>query len=149
MVMEKDRVQIIEANIDDMSPQIYEYLLERLMAEGALDAYLQNIIMKKGRPAVKVSVICEGKDTKKLSEIILGETTTIGVRILDAERLKLPRKMANVKTKYGQIPVKISKGVATWTITPEYDACVKIARQKKVPLRKVICAAKDAAELLG
>lgn len=143
--MEKDRVKIIEANIDDMNPQIFEYLLERLMDEGALDAYLQNIIMKKGRPAIKVSVICADKAVDKMARILMEETTTIGIRVTDADRLKLPRKIISIRTKYGVIPVKVSEFGGIRTVTPEYDYCAKIARVKKVPLRKVICEAKIAA----
>ncbi len=146
--MERDGVKLIEANIDDMNPQVYEYLLERLMDEGALDAHLQNIIMKKGRPAIKVSVICVVKDVEKMAGILMEETTTIGVRVLDAQRLKLPRKIVKVNTKYGIVPVKISEYGGIRTVTPEYDDCARIAKAKKVPLREVICEANDAAKML-
>ncbi|MFH1443404.1 MAG: nickel insertion protein [Candidatus Micrarchaeota archaeon] len=146
--MEKDRVLLMEANIDDLNPQIYEYLLERLFENGALDAYLQNIIMKKGRPSIKLSVICKKKNRDKLAKIIFEESTTIGIRFIGMERLKLNRKTAKVKTKFGQISVKISESSGIRTITPEYEECKRTAYAKKVPLKSVIDEAKLAAGAL-
>src|SRR3989338_6943037 len=79
-------INLIETNIDNMNPEFYPYVIERLMENGSLDAYLTNIIMKKGRPAVKLTVLCEIKDTDKLSKVIFEETTTLGVRIYQASR---------------------------------------------------------------
>jgi pyridinium-3,5-bisthiocarboxylic acid mononucleotide nickel chelatase len=146
--MEKESVKIIEANIDDLNPQVYEYLLERLLENGALDAYLQNILMKKGRPAIKLSVICQSKDVEVLAKIVFSETTTIGIRIIDAERLKLIRKIIKVKTKYGEIAVKVSESAGIRTITPEYEECKKLAKQKNIPLREVMEAARAASSNL-
>jgi pyridinium-3,5-bisthiocarboxylic acid mononucleotide nickel chelatase len=146
--LEKDNVKLLEANLDDMNPQVYEYLLERLFENGALDAYLTPIIMKKSRPAIKVSIICTQKDVQKLSKIIFEETTTIGIRILDASRLKLSRKIVKVKTKYGELSVKISESEGIRKITPEYGECRQIAKQKKVPLIDVISSARESAKKL-
>ena len=131
-------INIIETNIDNMNPEIYPYVIEKLMENGALDAYLIGIIMKKGRPAVKLTVLSEINDTDKLCRIIFSETTTLGVRILRAERKILKREIAAVKSKYGSIRVKVSKsGSEIMNITPEYGDCVKAAKEKKIPLRKV------------
>lgn len=133
-----ETINIIETNIDDMNPQIYEYVFEKLMEHGALDVYLTNIIMKKGRPAVKLTVLANQKDTEKLLNIIFDETTSIGIRILRAERKILTRKIKEVDTKYGKIRVKISRlnGI-TKNVMPEYEDCKRAAEKFKVPLKKV------------
>ncbi len=141
-MMEKDKVLLMEANIDDMNPQIFEYLIEELIENNALDAFLQNIIMKKGRPAVKLSVICKEIDKERIAKIIFNETSTIGIRIFPAERMKLSRKVVIARTKYGNISVKISQTEGIKTISPEYDECKTFARKKKVPLKEVIEEAK-------
>ena len=136
--IENEAINIIEANIDNMNPEIYPYVIEKLMENGALDAYLISIIMKKGRPAIKLSVLCEIKDTDKLCNIIFDETTTLGVRIFSAEKRKLDRKIKIVKTKYGNIRVKISKlNNQIQNVMPEYEDCAKIAKKHKIPLKRV------------
>jgi hypothetical protein len=139
----RDRIVSIEANIDDMNPQFFEYIFARLFDEGALDVYTSHIQMKKSRPAFKLTVLAEPAKAKRLADIILSETTSIGVRYFEMDRFKLDRKVVSVKTKYGNIRVKVS-GVAGRpnTVSPEYDDCVKIARSKRVPLRKVYDEAK-------
>lgn len=133
-----EAINIIETNIDNMNPEIYPYVVDKLMENGALDAYLTSIIMKKGRPAVKLTVLAEQKDTDKLCNIIFGETTTLGVRIFQAQRKKLEREIKTIKTKYGNIRVKISKlDNKIQNIMPEYEDCVKIAKAKKIPLKRV------------
>ena len=131
-------INIIEANIDNMNPEICPYVIEKLMENGALDAYLTSIIMKKGRPAIKLSVLCEIKDTDKLCKIIFDETTTLGVRIFSAEKKKLDREIKIIKTKYGNVRVKISKlNGEIKNIMPEYEDCAKIAKKYKIPLKRV------------
>ena len=129
---------MIETNIDNMNPEIYPYVIERLMENGALDAYLTNIIMKKGRPAIKLTILSEIKDTDKLCNVIFDETTTLGVRILTAAKKKLERKIKTIKTKYSDVRVKISKSNGEIkNIMPEYEDCAKIAKNKRIPLKKV------------
>ncbi len=129
-------INIIETNIDNMNPEIYPYVIDKLMENGALDAYLTNIIMKKGRPAVKLSVLCEIKDTDRLSTIIFDETTTLGIRIFPADRKTLERDIKIVKTKYGNVRVKISRlNGKIKNITHEFEDCIKIAKQKNIPLK--------------
>ena len=138
-----DSVTVIETNIDDMSPQSFEYLFERLLKEGALDVYTTNILMKKTRPAFKLTVIANNSTLKRLAAIIFEETTSIGLRYYEASRLKLDRKTGLVKTRYGAIKVKTSAGPGgILTSSPEHDDCVRIARAKNMPLKKVYDEAK-------
>ena len=131
-------INVIETNIDNMNPEIYPFVIDKLMEDGALDAYLTNIIMKKGRPAIKLTVLAEIKDTDKLCNIIFDETTTLGVRIFRAERKILKREIKTIKTKYGNVRVKISKlGNEIKNIMPEYEDCVGIAKKYKIPLKRV------------
>ncbi|MBI2101929.1 nickel pincer cofactor biosynthesis protein LarC [Candidatus Woesearchaeota archaeon] len=131
-------INIIEANIDNMNPEIYPYVIEKLMENGALDAYLTNILMKKGRPAVKLSVLCEIKETDKLCSIIFSETATLGVRIFSAEKRKLDREIKTIKTNYGNVRVKISKlNNQIQNVMPEYEDCARIAKKHKIPLKRV------------
>lgn len=149
-------INVIETNIDNLNPEFYPYVIDKLMENDALDAYLANIIMKKGRPAVKLTVLAEIKNTEKLCNIIFDETTTLGVRIYQAARKKLEREIKTIKTKYGNVRVKISKlnnahknqrflgprkskrfSTEIKNIMPEYEDCVKIAKNKKIPLKKV------------
>ena len=134
----EDTINIIETNIDNMNPEIYPYVIEKLMENGALDAYLTSIIMKKGRPGIKLTVLSEIKNTDKLSSIILDETTTLGLRFYPAAKKKLDREIKIIKTKFGNVRVKVSKlNNEVKNVMPEYEDCVKIAKQKKIPLKKV------------
>lgn len=145
-VSDKDKHEeavIIETNIDDMSPQIYEVLMERLFAAGALDVYLTNIQMKKNRPAVLVSVICKHDDINKLSKIIFEETSSIGVRIDKRQRICLPREIVTVETEYGSIKVKVSRyDGQIINIQPEYEDCKLAAAKYNKPFIAVSDAAK-------
>ena len=133
-----ETIKVIETNIDNMNPEIYPYVIDKLMENGALDAYLTNIIMKKGRPAIKLTILAEIKDTDKLTNIIFDETTTLGLRIYRATRKKLDREIKTIKTKYGSIKVKISKlNNKIKNIMPEYEDCVRIAKSSKIPLKNV------------
>ncbi len=138
MKMKKEKIKIIETNIDNLNPEIYPHVIDKLLENGALDAYMANIVMKKGRLGIKLSVLCYGKSIERLSKVIFEETSTLGIRILDSERVILERETKIIRTKYGQVRVKISKqGSKVKNITPEYDDCVKIARSKKIPLKLI------------
>jgi len=140
---EEDISIVIETNIDDMSPQVYDYIIERLMDQGAQDVYLSPIIMKKGRPAILLSVLTDKSKADALLDIIFRETTSIGARIQEVGRKKLSREIKEVDTVYGRIGIKVSMhGNEILTVTPEYDDCRRIAEEKKVPLKKVIEEAK-------
>src|SRR6202158_1715894 len=144
--LDSDEMIEISANIDDLNPQIYDHVMEKLFAAGARDVTLTPTTMKKGRPAVTLSVLAEPAHRNAIAEIIFNETTTIGLRSLQVARLKLPRETKEVETKWGKVRVKLSgpKGAPT-TITPEYEDCRQIATTQNVPLRTVIDEAREAA----
>jgi uncharacterized protein (TIGR00299 family) protein len=133
-----DGVTVIETNIDDMNPQVYEYVMERLFKAGALDVFLTQIIMKKGRPGVKLSVLCDDDKRDKLIEIILNETTSIGVRYYRAGRRVLEREFKPVMTKFGNINLKVSHSGNIKKASPEYEDCRKAAKKYGVPLLEVM-----------
>ena len=136
---EEDSSIVIETNIDDMNPQVYDYLIEKLMKQGAQDAYLTPIIMKKGRPAILLSVLTDRAKTDVLLDTIFRETTSIGVRIQETGRKKLTREIKEVDTTYGKVRIKISKrGDEILTATPEYEDCRRIAEERKIPLKQVM-----------
>ena len=140
---EEDTSIVIETNIDDMNPQVYDYVIEKLMQQGAQDVFLTPIIMKKGRPAILLSVLTDKSKANMTLDIIFRETTSIGVRIQEVGRKKLSREIRDVNTMYGKIRVKISeRGEDILTVTPEYDDCRKIAEEKNVPLKTVMEEAK-------
>jgi len=134
-----DRVTVIETNIDDMNPQIYEYVMKKLFKAGALDVYITQVIMKKGRPGIILTALCNESDRNGLIRIILSETTSIGVRFYLAERRVLQREIRSVKTKHGNVRIKISRFENNKTKTSvEYKDCRKIARKYDIPLIEVL-----------
>lgn len=140
----RDAITAIETNIDDMNPQFFEYLFEVLFGGGALDVYTTGIMMKKSRPAFKLTVLCEQDKIDRLCGILFRETTSIGVRLCEYDRLKLERKIVKALTRFGVVRVKVSEGPdGVRVVSPEYEDCAKIARSKKVPLRKVYDEAKS------
>ncbi|MFH1625274.1 MAG: nickel pincer cofactor biosynthesis protein LarC [Pseudomonadota bacterium] len=135
---EIDRVTVIETNIDDMNPEIYDFLMERLFEEGALDVSLSPVQMKKNRPSVLLRVICHEEEKPRVIDTSLGESTSLGVRYYEAERLKVPRRMEEVDTELGKVHVKIhGDNDTTVNVSPEYEDCKKIAKERKVPLKRV------------
>lgn len=132
-----DSPVLIECNIDDMNPEWYEYIFERLLASGADDVYLVPIIMKKSRPGITLSVLCS-KHRQKILDCILRETSTLGVRIVPVEKIMLERKLSKVKTKYGEVSVK--SGLVDGSVIkskPEYADCKRLAVQHGVPIRQI------------
>ena len=139
-------VTVIEANVDDMSPQLYGYLVERALDAGALDITCTSIQMKKNRPGLEISVLCAPERAEALAELLFEETTTIGLRIHEAGRLVLEREMVSVETPYGTVRVKIAKRAGKVTnVAPEYEDCQRLAVEKSVPLKQVILAAQLAS----
>ena len=135
---ETDSVDIIETNVDDMSPEITGYVTSQLFEHGALDVFLIPIFMKKGRPATQITVLCPTVHRDKLIELLLTETTTFGVRLSSADRIKLRRDFVQVKTQWGAIQAK--RGYLNGTLiktVPEYEDCKRLAEQNNVPLRQV------------
>lgn len=142
---EEDTSIVIETNIDDMSPQIYDFVIERLIQQGAQDVYLTPIIMKKGRPAILLSVLTDRSKTPAILDTLFRETTSIGVRIQEVGRKKLTREIKYVDTIYGKLRIKISRrGDEILTITPEYEDCRKIAEERQIPLKHILEEAKKA-----
>lgn len=138
-------VSVIEANVDDMSPQIYGYFLDQAFALGALDVTCTSIQMKKNRPGLMVSVICEPEQSDALSQLLFEQTTTIGVRIHEARRKVLERKVVAVETPYGLVKVKVARrGGKALNVAPEYEDCRRLAAENAVPLKDVILAAQIA-----
>ena len=140
---ERDSVYVVETNIDDMSPQVFDYLFDRLFREGALDVYVTPIQMKKSRPAFQLSVICDESAFDRIAAVIFEETTSIGVRYHKVDRVKLERRIVSVDTKYGRIRVKVGSGPGGIKIvSPEYEDCAGAAKKRKVPLKVVYEEAK-------
>ena len=136
---ESDTVWVLEANLDDMTPEVCGYAIERLLDAGALDAYALPIQMKKSRPAWMLCAIVEESALARAEEIFFRETTTFGVRRYRAERAKLAREIRTVQTPYGPIRVKVGKrGGLVTIVSPEYEDCRRIALEKNVPLREVM-----------
>ncbi len=133
-----ERIAVLEANIDDMNPEFYEVIFERMLDQGALDVTLTPLLMKKGRPANKLTVLAPLPAVSRLSRMILQETSTFGVRVYDVWRQKLERFVRQVETCYGSISVKC--GVLDGRIVqaaPEYEACKRVALARSVPVRLV------------
>jgi len=143
---ERDAVVVLETNIDDMNPEVYGYLVDRLLASGAKDAYLTPIIMKKGRPGVTVSVLADEADADRIARLLTEETTTLGVRISRADRYKLPRESQTVGTAFGPVRVKVAGRDGRRRAAPEYDDCARIALERGVPILDVYAAAQRAWE---
>lgn len=143
---EKDEVILIETNIDDMNPELLAYASEILLKQGVLDVFMTPIFMKKNRPGTMLSVLTT---RDKLDEVLLTfftEVTTLGVRIHRLERKKLSRKVISVKTRFGEVKVKIGKiGNQIKNIAPEYESCREIAVKQGIPLKDVYDEAKEAA----
>ena len=129
----------LETNIDDMNPQIYGWLYEKLFAAGALDVWTTNILMKKNRPAQTLSVLVDSERQDDCIKIIFEETTTIGIRIIEiSRRIEAVRKMAKVETTWGEVQCKVSAfDGKIVSITPEYEDCKKLAEKNNVPFKAV------------
>jgi hypothetical protein len=138
-------VIVIEANIDDMTPQNFGYVTEKLLAAGALDVFTVPVQMKKGRPGHLLQVLAPVDGVDGLSRIIFQETTTIGIRRYAAERTTLERESVEVEIEYGKVRIKVSKlDGEVVNFAPEYEDCARIAREKNVPLKKIQALAIDA-----
>ena len=135
-------VAVIEANLDDMSPQIYGYFVEQALAAGALDVFSTAVQMKKNRPGQLVTLLCEPSNLKPLIDLIFRETTTIGIRTHEVRRQTLARESVSVETPLGTIRMKISRLNGTLlNAAPEYEDCRRIATQMGVPLKQVLATA--------
>ena len=138
---ESTSVAVIEANIDDSSPQVLGYAIERLLAAGALDATLEPIEMKKGRPGSLLRVIATPQTREEMCAIVFAETSTLGLRIYAAERRVQARRFVEIDTPHGKIKVKVA---GDGSFAPEYEDCRSIALATGVPLKQIIAAANHA-----
>jgi pyridinium-3,5-bisthiocarboxylic acid mononucleotide nickel chelatase len=142
-------VVLLEANLDDMSPQLIEPLMSALSAAGAVDAWTTSILMKKGRPAWQVSALAPPESVKAIEQAFFRNSTTLGVRRARMERAVLSRSLANVKTRFGTVSVKLATdGASLLDASPEFDDCRRLADQAGVPVRTVLTEAAAAASRL-
>ena len=141
----QELVAVLEANLDDLNPQVFGYVMDRLLEEGALDAFGMPVQMKKNRPGTLLSVVCKPEDTGKLTRLIFTETTTLGVRQREEVRQCLARRWESVHTPWGNVRIKIASMNGTVTnYAPEYEDCRRIAAEHHVPLKQVMGAAVEA-----
>jgi hypothetical protein len=138
---EATTVAILEANIDDASPQVLGYAMERLLETGALDVTLESLLMKKNRPGMLLRVIARPEDREALAQMIFAETTTLGLRIYSAERRVKARRVAEVETRHGTVRIKIAEN---GSFAPEYEDCRRIARETGLPLKEILAGANFA-----
>jgi pyridinium-3,5-bisthiocarboxylic acid mononucleotide nickel chelatase len=132
-------ITILEANLDDLNPQLFGYVMDRLLQAGALDAYGMPVQMKKNRPGTLLTVLAKPDDAAKLTEIIFSETTTLGVRSRQEQRQALVRKWVNVRTPWGEVRMKLASMNGNVTnYAPEYEDCRRIAAENHVPLKTVM-----------
>jgi uncharacterized protein (TIGR00299 family) protein len=142
-----EEISVIEANLDDMNPQIYGYFQEKALAAGALDVYSTPVYMKKNRPGTLLTLLCNPQDADALMSLIFAETTTFGARTYSAQRRTLPREFVSVHTQYGDVRIKLSRvNGHIRHVAPEFEDCRKLALEKNVPLQRVISDALRAYE---
>lgn len=147
--LESERVAVLETGIDDMNPQIYDYLMEKLLQMGVMDVFLVPLHMKKNRPGVLLTVLCKMEMVNEIIDFLISETTTIGVRWRTDNRMTAQREIRIGKTAYGDIAFKVAKiGDRTVNVSPEYEDCKRVAGEKNAPLKNVLDAARLAAEKL-
>jgi uncharacterized protein (TIGR00299 family) protein len=136
---ESETIRVLEANLDDMNPQIYGYFLEKALAAGALDVFSTPVQMKKNRPGMLVTVLCKPEDEPKFHEMFFAETTTLGVRAYTAERRVLARQWETVHTAFGEVRIKVARlNGHIRQASPEFEDCRKLAEAKNVPLQRVM-----------
>ncbi|SKC84182.1 nickel pincer cofactor biosynthesis protein LarC2 [Maledivibacter halophilus] len=134
----EDEQYIVETNIDDMNPELYDYIEEKLFEAGALDVYKTSIIMKKGRPAIKLSILTKVHNTSSIEEVVFKETTSIGIRKYKVNKTMLSRDFSKFRTKYGDVTVKTSYyGEKIIKSKPEYEDCKRIAKENNISINEV------------
>ncbi|HKI10957.1 MAG TPA: nickel pincer cofactor biosynthesis protein LarC [Candidatus Acidoferrum sp.] len=140
-----EEIRVLEANLDDLNPQVYGYFVERALAAGALDVFTTAVQMKKNRPGTLLTLLCKPADEAKFQELIFAETTTLGVRSYTTQRRVLPREWETVATCYGEVRMKLARvNGQVVQISPEYEDCRKLAEEKAVPLQRVMQEAMHA-----
>jgi len=136
--LHEDASFVVETNIDDMNPQVYPFLIDQLLGAGAHDAYLVPVVMKKGRPGVLLSVLADGSALDRIVACIYRETTTIGLRIHQVDRQKLPRELVTVTTSFGEVGAKSIVRDGRTVLTVEFEECRRIATERHLPLLDVM-----------
>ncbi len=137
-----DTITVLEANIDDLNPQVVGYAMERALNEGALDAFVLPVQMKKNRPGMLLTILCRNEDAERMTRMIFSETSTLGIRRREEERAVLTREWVTMATPWGSVRVKIARhNGAVVNYAAEYEDCRKIALEKSVPLKSVMEAA--------
>jgi pyridinium-3,5-bisthiocarboxylic acid mononucleotide nickel chelatase len=143
-----EKVVVIETNIDDMNPQFYDYLIEKLLTLEVLDVFITPILMKKNRPGHLLTVICHPGKVPSITEFLLRETTTLGLRWHEEERATADREILNQQTQYGKIHLKLARWKGSIVnISPEYEDCKKLALEKGIPLKDIFEEAKRLANI--
>jgi len=143
-----EEVSVLETNIDDMSPEIMSYTIEKLMKEGALDAFCAPIVMKKGRPAFLLTVLCTDIKKRRMIDLIFSETTTLGIREHIVGRYCMDRKNCKVETEFGDAMVKVASIAGLVKIAPEFEDCRLLAERSGKPLREIYDIVGDKARLI-
>jgi len=134
-----EKLTVLEANLDDLNPQVFGYVMERLLEEGALDAFAVPVQMKKNRPGTLLTVLCQPERASALTELLFSETTTLGVRRREEVRQALARRWESVRTQWGEVRIKIASMNGTVTnYAPEYEDCRRLAAKHRVPLKTVM-----------
>jgi pyridinium-3,5-bisthiocarboxylic acid mononucleotide nickel chelatase len=142
---EEETITVLEANLDDLNPQVFGYVMERLLSEGALDVFGAPVQMKKNRPGMLLTVLSRSQDAGRLAAMIFAETTTLGIRTREEKRQVLGRKWVSVATPWGEVRMKVaSLNGSVMNAAPEYEDCRKIAGEHGVPLKEVMQAALQA-----
>ncbi len=137
--VDRETISVLEANIDDLNPQIFGYVMDRLLAEDALDAFGMPVQMKKNRPGMLLTVLCRPEDAARLSNLIFSETSTLGIRQREEKRQVLDRRFVTVTTRWGDVRIKIaSRNGEVTNFAPEYEDCRRIASEKHVPLKAIM-----------
>jgi uncharacterized protein (TIGR00299 family) protein len=140
-----ETISVMEANLADLNPQVFGYVMDRLLEEGALDVFGMPVQMKKNRPGTLLTVLCKPEDAEKLIQLIFSETTTLGVRRREESRQTLARRWESVRTEWGEVRIKIASMNGTVTnYAPEYEDCRRIAAEHHVPLKTVMQEASRA-----
>jgi uncharacterized protein (TIGR00299 family) protein len=141
-----ERVMVIETNIDDMNPQFYDYMIEKLLAMGVMEVFLTPIMMKKNRPGTLLKVICPSEKLTSVTGFLLRETTTLGLRWHEEERNRADREILTLGTRYGKIRFKLARWEGkVVNLSPEYEDCKRLAVKKKITLKEVFEEARKEA----
>ena len=145
-LLRHERVAVLECNLDDLVPEHFDHLMSRLLAAGALDVSLQHLQTKKNRPGFLVRVVCRPSEREALARLLFEESTTLGVRTLEWDRLSLPRESRRVATPFGRISVKVARRPGGRVdVSAEYEECRRAAERTGVPLREVVRVVEETA----